>query len=201
MTAHGNTSHAGASHVLEDGAGARERMLLGVQLGILSEIMLFGALFAAYFVVRSQAPDWPPVGELERPELLLPGLNTILLVSSSVTMQLAVRAVARNDHARLMRWLLASIVLGGIFLCVQVYEFATNGFGLSDGVFGSTFYTLTGFHGAHVLVGLLLIAMVANRARKGYVTAERHTAVEGVSYYWHFVDVVWLFLFSTLYIL
>ncbi len=73
----------------EDSAGARERMLLGVKLGILSEIMLFGALFAAYFVVRSQAPDWPPVGELERPELLLPGLNTILLVSSSVTMQLA----------------------------------------------------------------------------------------------------------------
>ena len=200
MTAHADATHGRAGHVAEE-AGARDRMLLGVQLGILSEIMLFGALFAAYFVVRSQAPDWPPVGELERPELLLPGLNTILLVSSSVTMQLAVRAVRRDDHARLMRWLVASIVLGGIFLCVQAYEFATNGFGLSDGVFGSTFYTLTGFHGAHVLVGLLLIAMVANRARKGYVNAERHTAVEAASYYWHFVDVVWLFLFSTLYIL
>ena len=201
MTAHSDATYGGLGHVAEDSVGARERMLLGVKLGILSEIMLFGALFAAYFVVRSQAPEWPPAGELERPELLLPGLNTILLVSSSVTMQLAVRAVARDDHARLMRWLVASIVLGGIFLCIQAYEFATNGFGLSDGVFGSTFYTLTGFHGAHVLVGLLLIAMVANRARKGYVNAERHTAVEAASYYWHFVDVVWLFLFSTLYIL
>jgi len=95
----------------------------------------------------------------------------------------------------------ASIVLGGIFLCIQVFEFATNGFGLADGVFGSTFYTLTGFHGAHVLVGLLLIAMVANRARKGYINAQRNTAVEGVSYYWHFVDVVWIFLFSTLYVI
>ncbi len=201
MTAHADATIGVPGHAHEESAGARERMLLGVKLGILSEIMLFGALFAAYFVVRSQAPDWPPVGELERPELLLPGLNTILLVSSSVTMQLAVRAVARDDHGRLMRWLVASIVLGGIFLAIQAYEFATNGFGLADGVFGSTFYTLTGFHGAHVLVGLLLIAMVANRARKGYVNAERHTAVEAASYYWHFVDVVWLFLFSTLYIL
>jgi len=194
------TAHGALGHAIEQPAGGHDRMLLGVKLAILSEIMLFGALFAAYFVVRSEAPDWPPVGDLERPELLLPGLNTILLVSSSVTMQLAVRAVGRNDHARLMRFLLASIVLGGIFLCIQVFEFATNGFGLADGVFGSTFYTLTGFHGAHVLVGLLLIAMVANRARKGYINAQRNTAVEGVSYYWHFVDVVWLFLFSTVYV-
>jgi cytochrome c oxidase subunit 3 len=195
------TAHGALGHAIEQPAGGHDRMLLGVKLAILSEIMLFGALFAAYFVVRSEAPDWPPVGDLERPELLLPGLNTILLVSSSVTMQLAVRAVGRNDHARLMRFLLASIVLGGIFLCIQVFEFATNGFGLADGVFGSTFYTLTGFHGAHVLVGLLLIAMVANRARKGYINAQRNTAVEGVSYYWHFVDVVWIFLFSTLYVI
>jgi cytochrome c oxidase subunit 3 len=197
MTTEAHVSHGALGHVAEDPAGARNRMLLGVKLGIASEVMLFGALFAAYFVVRGDAADWPPVSDLERPELLLPGLNTILLVTSSVTMQLAVRAAGRDDHGRLM----SSIVLGGIFLCVQMYEFATNGFGLSDGVFGSTFYTLTGFHGAHVFVGLLLIAMVTNRARRGYISAERHTAVEGVSYYWHFVDVVWLFLFSTLYVL
>lgn len=188
-------------HVAEDPAEARDRMLLGVKLGIVSEVMLFGALFAAYFVVRSQAPDWPPVSDLERPELLLPGLNTILLVSSSVTMQLAIWAVRVDAHARMMRWLMATIGLGGVFLVVQMYEFATNGFGLADGVFGSTFYTLTGFHGAHVLVGLLLIAVVTNRARHGFVTADRHTSIEAVSYYWHFVDVVWLFLFSTLYVI
>jgi cytochrome c oxidase subunit 3 len=201
MTEHIAAGHGTLGHVEEDPVAARDRMLLGVKLGIVSEVMLFGALFAAYFVVRSEAPDWPPVGELERPELLLPGLNTLLLVSSSVTMQLAIWATRANDHARMMRWLLSTIVLGGVFLLIQMYEFATNGFGLADGIFGSTFYTLTGFHGAHVLVGLLLIGIVTNRARKGYITAERHTAIEGVSYYWHFVDVVWLFLFSTLYVL
>jgi cytochrome c oxidase subunit 3 len=201
MTEHAAASHGALGHVGEDPAEARDRMLLGVKLGIVSEVMLFGALFAAYFVVRAQAPDWPPGGTLERPELLLPGLNTLLLVSSSVTMQIAVRAVLGGALPRLRRYLALTLLLGGIFLGVQGYEFATNGFGLDDGIFGSTFYTLTGFHGAHVLVGLLLIAMVFNRARRGLVSAERNVSVEAVSYYWHFVDVVWLFLFSTLYVL
>jgi cytochrome c oxidase subunit 3 len=176
-------------------------MLLGVKLGILSEVMLFGALFAAYFVIRGESPEWPPVAGLDRPELLLPGLNTLLLVSSSGTMQLAVRAARGGDRSRILRWLGLTLLLGGIFIVVQGYEFATNGFGLDAGVFGSTFYILTGFHGAHVLAGLGLMAIVANRARLGLVSAERHTAVEATSYYWHFVDAVWLFLFSTLYLL
>ena len=116
-------------------------------------------------------------------------------------MQLAVRAARSGTRSGLLRWLGLTLLLGGVFLVVQGYEFASNGFGLSAGVFGSTFYILTGFHGAHVLVGLLLIAVVANRARLGLVSADNHTAVEGTSYYWHFVDVVWLFLFSTLYVL
>jgi cytochrome c oxidase subunit 3 len=200
MTEHAATGHGALGHAEEDPTRARRNMLLGVQLGILSEVMLFGALFAAYFVVRSDSPSWPPTGDLERPELLLPGLNTLLLVSSSVTMQLAVWSAARGD-GRQLRWMGATLLLGGVFLVIQGYEFVTNGFGLSDGVFGSTFYTLTGFHGAHVLAGLVLIGIVANRARRGFITPERHTAVEAVSYYWHFVDVVWLFLFSTLYVL
>ena len=92
-------------------------------------------------------------------------------------------------------------MLGGVFLLIQGYEFSSNGFGLDAGVFGSTFYILTGFHGAHVFAGLVVIAIVANRARLGLVSAEHHTALEGSSYYWHFVDLVWLFLFSTLYVL
>jgi cytochrome c oxidase subunit 3 len=176
-------------------------MLLGVKLGILSEVMLFGALFAAYFVIRGESAEWPPVAGLERPELLLPGLNTLLLVSSSVTMQFAVRAARGGDRPRILRWLGLTLLLGGIFIVIQGYEFATNGFGLDAGVFGSTFYILTGFHGAHVLAGLGLMAIVANRARLGLVSAEHHTAVEATSYYWHFVDAVWLFLFSTLYLL
>jgi cytochrome c oxidase subunit 3 len=191
----------GHTFAAEDAAAARGNMLLGVKLGILSEVMLFGALFAAYFVVRGESRGWPPVAGLERPELLLPGLNTLLLVSSSGTMQWAVRAARSGDRSRILRWLGLTLLLGGIFITVQGYEFATNGFGLDAGVFGSTFYILTGFHGAHVLAGLGLIAIVANRARRGFVSAERHTAVEATSYYWHFVDAVWLFLFSTLYVL
>ena len=195
------TAHAVAPAHDEDASAARSNMLLAVKLAILSEIMLFGALFAAYFVIRGESSGWPPTGHLERPELLLPGLNSILLISSSVTMQLAVRGARVGDRSRILRWLGLTLVLGGVFLLIQGYEFSSNGFGLDAGVFGSTFYILTGFHGAHVFAGLVVIAIVANRARLGLVSAEHHTALEGSSYYWHFVDLVWLFLFSTLYVL
>jgi cytochrome c oxidase subunit 3 len=194
------TTHAVTGSHTEDEMAARSNMLLGVKLGILSEVMLFGALFAAYFVIRSESGGWPPHGQ-ERPELLLPGINTLLLMSSSVTMQLAVRAIGRGEVAAMRLRLRLTLLLGTVFLFVQGYEFATNGFGLSDGVFGSTFYTLTGFHGAHVLAGLGFMAIVATRARRGLISAERHTAVEAASYYWHFVDAVWVVLFLTLYVL
>lgn len=195
------SSHATIVAHGEDPVAARNNMLLAVKLAILSEIMLFGAFFAAYFVLRAASGEWPPPQGPERPELLLPGLNTGLLVVSSVTMQLAVRAARAGGSSGLLRWLGGTLLLGGVFLVVQGYEFASNGFGLGAGVFGSTFYILTGFHGAHVLIGLLLIAIVANRARLGLVSSESHTAVEATSYYWHFVDVVWLFLFATVYVL
>ena len=184
-----------------DTAAERGTLLLGVRLFILSEVMLFGAFFAAYFVLRDAAPAWPPLPGLERPALALVGFNTALLLSSSVTMQWAVTRIGRGDPAGLRRGLHATLILGAVFLAIQGYEFTSNGFGISDGVFGSTFYTLTSFHGAHVLGGLLLIGVVANRARLGLVTREHHTAVEAVSYYWHFVDVVWVVLFLTVYVL
>jgi cytochrome c oxidase subunit III len=196
---HAHVDHMGFGE--QDEHAAHSNMLLAVKLAIMSEVMLFGAFFAAYFVIRAASGEWPPAGGPERPELLLPGLNTLLLVASSVTMQLGVRAARGGDRSRIVRWLGVTLLLGGIFIVVQGYEFASNGFGLGDGVFGSTFYILTGFHGAHVLVGLAFIAMVANRTRLGMVSADSHTALEGASYYWHFVDVVWLFLFSSLYVL
>jgi cytochrome c oxidase subunit 3 len=194
------TTHAAIEPSHEDEAAARGNILLGVKLAILSEVTLFGALFAVYFVMRSESPGWPPPG-VERPELLLPGINTLLLIASSVTMQWAVRSARGQGASHLLRWLGLTLLLGGIFIVVQGYEFATNGFGISNGIFGSTFYILTGFHGAHVLAGLALIAIVANRARLGLVSAEHHTAVEATSYYWHFVDVVWVILFTTVYVL
>lgn len=193
-------STLGHVYATQDAAAARRNMLLGVKLGILSEVMLFGALFTAYFVIRSESGGWPPHGQ-ERPELVLPALNTLLLVSSSVTMQWAVRAIGRGQLAMMRLALRLTILLGSTFIVIQGYEFATNGFGLTDGTFGSTFYTLTGFHGAHVLAGLGIMSIVAIRARRGLVSAEHHTVVEAASYYWHFVDAVWVVLFSTLYVL
>jgi heme/copper-type cytochrome/quinol oxidase subunit 3 len=196
------TSRAGA-HTAHpaDAAAERTTLLLGVRLFILSEVMLFGAFFTAYFVLRFQAPQWPPQGDVERPELLLVGMNTLILLASSVTMQWATSRIAHGDARGLRRGLAATLALGVVFLAVQGYEFATNGFGFADGIFGSTFYTLTGFHGAHVLAGILIIGAVANRARLGLVDQSHHTAVEAAGYYWHFVDVVWVFLFTTVYVL
>jgi len=179
----------------------RRRLVLGLRLFILSEIMLFGAFFTAYFVLRAQAPAWPPSPEFERPGLALVGLNTLILLSSSVTMQWAMTRIGRDDRAGFRRGLLATLILGAVFLGIQIFEFASNGFGISDGVFGSTFYALTGLHGAHVLTGLLLMGVVANRARLGLVSREHHTAAELVGIYWHFVDVVWVTLFVTVYVL
>jgi cytochrome c oxidase subunit 3 len=200
MTATISGNHGVSGHIEEDPNLARGNMLLAVRLGILSEVMLFGALFAAYFVIRSESGGWPPQGQ-QRPELILPALNTLLLVSSSFTLQWALRAIRRDDGGAFRLGLRVTIVLGSVFVIIQGYEFATNGFGLDAGTFGSTFYTLTGFHGAHVLAGLVLLGIVANRARRGLISAERDTAAEAASYYWHFVDVVWIFLFSTVYVL
>lgn len=199
----GPSGHAGGAQVGEPAALAAERwrLLLGVRLFILSEVMLFGALFAAYFVLRAEAPSWPPLSTIHRPELGLVSLNTLILLSSSGTMQWAVLRARADERQGLLRGLRVTFVLGLVFLVIQAWEFAHNGFGLADGVFGSTFYTLTGFHGAHVLGGLVAIAVVLNRARLGLVDRVRDTAVEAVSYYWHFVDVVWLTLFLTLYVL
>jgi len=185
----------------QDAAAARSNMLLAVKLGILSEVMLFGALFAAYFVIRSESPGWPPVAGLERPALLLPGLNMLLLVASSGTMQWTVRSARSGDQSRIARWIRLTLLLGAIFIIIQGYEFATSGFGLDAGTFGSTFYVLTGFHAAHVLAGLGLMAIVARRARRGLVSAKHHTVVEATSYYWYFVVAAGVFLFSTLYVL
>jgi cytochrome c oxidase subunit III len=172
-------------------------------LFIASEVMFFGGLFGAYFTIRSAATQWPPEGTPHL-ETWYAGVLTTILVSSSVTMQFGVWAIRKNDQRKLILWLGVSLLLGVIFLCGQAYEYSTlieEGMTLSSGVFGSTFYTLTGFHGAHVAGGAAFILIVLLRARSGQFTARYHDTVEMASYYWHFVDVVWLGLFSTIYLL
>ena len=183
--------------------GGISSSLLGMVLFIASEIMFFGGLFGAYFTLRSAAPEWPPP---DNPHLSAPyaAVLTAILVTSSVTMQFGVWAIRKNNSRRLVLWLTVSLLLGATFLVMQGLEYANlieEGMTLSSGVFGSTFYTLTGFHGAHVAGGAAFILIVLLRARSGQFTARYHDTVEMASYYWHFVDVVWIGLFSTIYLL
>ena len=171
-----------------------------VILFVSSEAFFFGALFTTYFFLRARVLEWAPVfGEKPTWEGL-PLVNTVLLLASSVTMQLAVDAIKKGDRTRLRNWLIPTLVLGVLFLAGQGYEYTQLGFLPRDGIFAAVFFTLTGFHGAHVTGGVIFNAIVFYRTLKGQFTARRHLAVEAASIYWHFVDVVWIGLFITIYI-
>jgi cytochrome c oxidase subunit 3 len=185
--------------------------MLGLILFIASEVMFFGGLFAAYFVARADAPSWPPE-EFLSPEKIaagvhlelewhLPAIATGILILSSVTMQWAVWQIKRGNQSGLIWGLIITLVLGVIFLAMQMYDYAQLPFRADDTVYGTTFFTLTGFHGAHVTGGVIFIFIVLMRSLGGQFSARHHEAVEGASFYWHFVDVVWIALFTTLYII
>lgn len=203
------TTHADAG-VAGHARGGISNPILGMILFICSEVMFFAGLFAAYFNVRANAPTWPPVAAEVGPiaekfdlhaEPWFAAVLTIVLVTSSFTCQLGVWAIRRGDHRGLVRAIGVTLVLGIVFLLGQAYDYSQLGFGLADGTFGTTFYTLTGFHGAHVLGGAIMLSVVLYRAMSGQFSARHHDAVEATSIYWHFVDVVWIALFSTLYII
>ena len=178
-----------------------EAQYLGMLLFIISEIMLFGAFFTAYFFIRvvNQA-EWFPIDGVELP-VFIAGINTAILISSSFTMHWALEA-ARNENRRgLQIGLLTTAMLGLTFLCIQVNEYIHLGFSPSDNAQGSVFYGLTGLHGAHVFVGLTLLTFAAVRAFRGHFSAKEHRGVEVPGIYWHFVDVMWVFVYSTLYLL
>ncbi len=174
--------------------------LLGMVLFIASEVMFFGGLFAAYFNIRADADEWPPVG-LHELHATVPAIFTCVLILSSLTMHLAVLAIRRGNVKALTRWVAITLILGVIFLAGQVYDYSTLDFTIRDGVYGSTFYTLTGFHGAHVFGGAVYLFIVLIRSMSGQFSRSHHAAVEGASMYWHFVDIVWIALFFTLYVL
>ncbi|NJK33985.1 MAG: heme-copper oxidase subunit III [Oscillatoriales cyanobacterium SM2_2_1] len=175
--------------------------LFGLIVFLMSEGMLFVGLFAAYLTFRAVATEWPPEGTPEL-ELLLPGVNTVILMSSSFVIHQADEAIKENKLAAVRGWFLATFVMGAIFIAGQVYEYAHLEFGLTSHLFGSTFYILTGFHGLHVLIGLTLIAAVLGRSLKpGHYRAESHFGIAAASIYWHFVDIIWIVLFVLLYLL
>ena len=174
---------------------------LGMYLFIASEIMLFGSFFTAYFFARVVAgpAEWPP------PPFHLPvfvaGVNTAILVTSSFTMHWSLQAIKRGNRAGMQAGLVLTVALGLTFLLTQIREYSRIGFSPQDQDFGSTFYGLTGLHGAHVFVGLSILTFTTIRAFRGHFTPENHRGVEIPGIYWHFVDVMWIVVYTTVYIL
>jgi cytochrome c oxidase subunit III len=177
-----------------------EAQFLGMLLFIISEIMLFGAFFTAYFFIRVVGhADWPARGE-EIP-VAIAGVNTAILMSSSFTMHWGLEGIRNENRFAMQAGLLTTFLLGLTFLTVQVNEYVHLGFSPHDNAQGTIFYGLTGLHGAHVFVGLTLLAMANIRGFRGHYTAKNHRGVEVPGIYWHFVDVMWIFVYSTIYVL
>jgi cytochrome c oxidase subunit 3 len=170
-------------------------------LFIISEVMLFGAFFTAYFFIRVVADSgWFPIDGVDLPKAIA-GVNTAIRVSSSLTMHWALEG-ARNENRNALRvGLLTTALLGLTFLTIQVNEYVHIGFAPHDHAQGTIFYGLTGLHGAHVFVGLTLLTFATIRAFRGHYTAKEHRGVEVPGIYWHFVDVMWIVVYSSVYIL
>ena len=176
---------------------------LGMLLFIGSEIMLFGSFFAAYFFVRvvnpSATDQWPPE-PFEFP-VFVAGVNTCILVTSSFTMHWALQSIKRGERSGFLAGMVLTFLMGLAFLLTQVIEYLNVGFNTGDGAFASVFFGLTGLHGAHVAVGLSLLLMVIIRGFRGHFSPEHHHGVELPGIYWHFVDVMWIVVYSTVYLI
>jgi cytochrome c oxidase subunit III len=180
--------------------------IVGIFLFIGSEIMLFGSFFTVYFfdrVVNNTHP-WPPVGPngipFERPWFVAL-VNTCILVTSSFTMHWATVSVKRGNRAGLQAGMVLTILLGLTFLLTQVIEYHRLGYNTSDTSFAATFFGLTGLHGCHVFIGLVILAVMAVRAFRGHFSPEHHHGIEVGGIYWHFVDVMWIVVYVTVYLI
>lgn len=194
---------------------------------IFSEVMFFGAFFGALFYARSISMPWladidhkilwpdfaanwgntGPAGTIDKFETMgpfpIPTINTALLLTSGVTLTISHHALRVGDRSKTAFWLAATILLGAIFMGCQAYEYhhayTELNLKLTSGIYGSTFFMLTGFHGFHVTMGAIMLSVVLYRVMKGHFTADHHFAFEGAAWYWHFVDVVWLGLYVVVY--
>jgi cytochrome c oxidase subunit 3 len=178
-----------------------EPQLLGMLLFIISEVMVFGAFFTAYFFIRVvSGDDWFPIDGHELP-VAVAGVNTAILVSSSFTLHWAEHSIKNDNHWGLKAGILSTFLLGCTFLFVQINEYVHVGFSPQDFAQGTIFYGLTGLHGAHVFIGLTLLLFVVIRAFRGHYSSAEHRGVNVPGIYWHFVDVMWIVVYFTIYIL
>ena len=185
----------------------------GMILFIASEVMFFVAWFWAYFntalfpasgpeVMRTELLGgvWPPKGIETFDPWHLPLLNTLILLTSGTTVTWAHHALLHNDRDGLKKGLICTIILGLLFTCVQAYEYSHAAFNFKGHIYGATFFMATGFHGAHVIIGTLFLIVCLFRAYAGHFRPDQHLGFEFAAWYWHFVDVVWLFLFMCIYV-
>jgi cytochrome c oxidase subunit III len=203
------TALSGGSTALAETEGPSNESL-GIILFIVSEAVMFGAFFAQYFYNRVLSDSWPsrvglPPGFDRVPAFPLPVIMTVLLVASGFTAHWAQSAIRRDDRDQFQGWLIVTILFGLSFLGAQAYEYANfifnEGFNITSGIYGTVFFSLTGLHGLHVTIGVMLLVGILIRAFLGHFSSRSHFGVEGTVLYWHFVDVVWIALYATLYLL
>jgi cytochrome c oxidase subunit 3 len=201
VTATSSTSAAAPVIRRVDPAVYRPALIqVGVIVWLASELMFFSGLFAAFFSLRSETHPWPPtVNKLDVPPVLV---ATILLLLSSFTMQYGVHRAIQGAKWGFIGWLVLTFMLGGLFEGMQISDYIGRPFGISTNAYGSAFYTLTGFHFLHVLGGLIGMIIIAARVlRTPHFGHRTVPAIEFLSYYWHFVDVVWIALFLAIFVL
>jgi cytochrome c oxidase subunit III len=190
-------SSVSTSHGATDDAASL--LAVGTIVWLSSELMFFSGLFAAYFTLRAAAAVWPPKGvNLDETTALI---GTLVLIGSSATMQLGVRAIERDDRRGFLGWLGVTFVLGSGFVALQAWDWTRLNFSVASNAYGSAFYLTTGFHGLHVIGGLLAMIVIAGRASSPRFGVRDAPSVEMLSYYWHFVDIVWIALYATIFLL
>jgi cytochrome c oxidase subunit III len=180
-------------------------MRYGMALFIASEVMFFSAFFWAFFSsslfpTAETGGVWPPTGVLPLDPLKIPLLNTLILLTSGCTVTWAHHALREGDRKATIQGLALTVALGILFTSFQAYEYSNAPFGFKDGIYSSTFFMATGFHGFHVIIGTIFLAVCLFRTIKGHFKPDHHFGFEAAAWYWHFVDVVWLFLFAFVYI-
>ena len=194
-----STVHAPTGHATSTGL-SNTKLAMWVYLG--SDCLLFGTLISTYLLLRHRSISGPQPEDVF--DIPFTSVSSFVLLMSSLTMALAVAAITRGDVDRNRVWLATTAMLGAVFIGGQVYEFTTfyrEGLGYTTNIFGSAFYTLTGFHGLHVSVGIVMLLSLLVMSLRGNLGPDRAESVEVVGLYWHFVDIVWIVIFTVVYLI
>lgn len=200
MSAHSHDGHL--PHEPEKATLEGRNKILGFWLFLGAETVLFGTLFSAFLALRDQVLDGPPAHELF--DLKLVAIATALLLTSSLTSVFATQALHQHKRKALINWLIVTVILGLGFLGLEIYEFAHyvhEGHGFTTSAFSSSFYTLVGFHGAHVAFGIVWICLLIGQLMKKGLTVVTAPKAYVAGIYWHFIDVVWVFIFTVVYLM